>query len=292
MKPTEPLADLSLLFVAITWGSTYVIVKQILENTPLFSFIFMRYALAVLFLVFFNVAKFKKIDGRLVRDGCVLGVILFLGYSFQTMGLRLTPAPIMAFTTGLYVVIVPFLQGRVLNIKLRWEAILGVLLALLGLYYITLTGKYSISKGIIYGIICAIFYAMHITLVHKYSERNDFNLLTLFQLFIVTVLSLVTAWIKEPYVLPPTFDSHLILALIVTGVLGTAVAFLIMISMQKHTTPTKAAIIYMMESVSSIFFNYFLLGELLTARQYVGISFIFLAILVTQLGGIVKLKRI
>lgn len=292
VKPTEPLADLSLLFVAITWGSTYVIVKQVLENTALFSFIFLRYALACLFLLFFNLSRLQKIDLRLVKDGCVLGVILFLGYSFQTLGLRLTPAPIMAFTTGLYVVIVPFLQRRFLNIRLGWEAVLGVLLALFGLYYITMTGKYTLYKGIIFGVICAAFYATHITLVHKYSTRNDFNLLTLFQLLIVTLLSLVSASVYEPYILPPDFDGRLILALFITGILGTAVAFLIMISMQKHTTPTKAAIIYMMESVSSILFNYLLLGELLTARQYVGIGFIFLAILVTQLGNIFKLRRL
>jgi drug/metabolite transporter (DMT)-like permease len=291
VKPTESLADLSLLFVAITWGSTYVIVKQTLENTPLFSFIFMRYALAGMFLLFFNFTNLRKIDRRLFADGSLLGFILFLGYSLQTLGLRLTPAPIMAFTTGLYVVIVPFLQGVVLKIRPRPEALAGVFFAVIGLVFITLHDRLTLSAGIVFGVFCAFFYAMHITLVHRFSQRYDFNLLTFFQLVVVAVLSFVTAWLREPYILPSAFDRQLVVALAVTSILGTALAFVIMISMQKYTTPTKAAIIYMMESVSSIFFNYWLLDQLLTVRQYVGVTFIFVAMLVTQAGTLVNRKK-
>jgi drug/metabolite transporter (DMT)-like permease len=282
IKPTETLADLSLLLVAITWGSTYVIVKLTLQSTPLFSFIFMRYVLAGMFLLFFNLTNLGKIDKRLVVDGSILGVILFLGYSLQTLGLRLTPAPIMAFTTGLYVVIVPFLQAVVLKLQLRFEALVGVGFAVIGLMFITIHDEVVISSGMVFGILCAFFYAAHITMVHRFSRRNDFNLLTFFQLGVVGVLSFFAAWIKEPYILPPSFDRQLIFALVVTGILGTALAFVVMIGMQKHTTPTKAAVIYMMESPSSIVFNFWLLGQLLTAKQYIGISFIFLAMLVTQ----------
>jgi drug/metabolite transporter (DMT)-like permease len=291
VKPTESLADLSLLFVAITWGSTYVIVKQTLENTSLFSFIFMRYALAGMFLLFFNFANLRKIDRRLLADGSFLGFILFLGYSLQTLGLRLTPAPIMAFTTGLYVVIVPFLQGVVLKMRPRREALVGVFFAVIGLVFITLHDRLTVSVGIVFGVFCAFFYAAHITLVHRFSMRNDFNLLTFFQLVVVAFLSFFAAWLREPYIVPSAFDRQLVVALAVTSILGTALAFVIMISMQKYTTPTKAAIIYMMESVSSIFFNYWLLGQLLTVRQYVGISFIFFAMMVTQAGTVITMKK-
>ena len=291
VKPTETVADLSLLFVAIIWGSTYVIVKQTLVNTPLFSFIFMRYVLAGMFLLFFNFTRLGRIDRRLVKDGTILGVILFLGYSLQTLGLRLIPAPIMAFTTGLYVVIVPFFQSMLLKMRPHPEALVGVVFAVIGLVFITLQDRIIVSAGIVFGILCAFFYAAHITLVHRFSERNDFNLLTTLQLTVVAVLSFFAAWIREPYILPATFDFQLVVALAVTAILGTALAFVIMISMQKYTSPTKAAIIYMMESVSSIFFNYWLLHHLLTTRQYVGMSFIFLAMLLTQAGPMINLRK-
>jgi hypothetical protein len=58
----------------------------------------------------FNLSNLNKIHKRLVLDSLILGAVLFIGYSFQSLGLKQTPAPIMAFTTNLYVVIVPFLQ--------------------------------------------------------------------------------------------------------------------------------------------------------------------------------------
>lgn len=290
-RSNEIIADCSLLFIALTWGSTYVIVKKTLETTPVFSFIFMRYALAALFLLCFNLSNLRKIDRRLVLDGTILGTVLFLGYSLQTLGLRQTSAPIMAFTTNLYVVIVPFLQWILLKIRPRQAAIAGVALAVIGLGFITQNSEVIVTVGIVYGIFCALFYALHITLVDRYSKRNNSNLLTLIQLTVVTIFSVIASRLSESYIWPESFNNQLILAVAITGILGTSVAFIIMLGMQKHTTPTKAAIIYMMESPFSIIFNYLLFGQLLTNRQSFGVFFIFLAMIVSHLGSFLKIER-
>ena len=290
-KPTEFLADLSLLFVAIIWGSTFIIVKQSVENTPVFSFLFMRFALAGMLLILINAPKLKAIDKRVVIDGAMLGMALFLAYAFQTFALTVTSASITAFITGLFVVFVPILSSVFLRKLPRQEAIVGVVFATIGLGLITLQGKFLLSFGEFLALVCAFFIAIHIILTDKLSRRNDFGLLTLVQVNIVALFSLIFSFFLDPRVIPMQFNNQLIFSLIINSVFATVVAFVIQTSMQKHTTPTKAAIIFIMEPVSSAFFSYWIGGELLTAKQYVGTSFILLAMVFTEAGTYLKIKR-
>jgi drug/metabolite transporter (DMT)-like permease len=290
-KPTEFLADLSLLFVAIIWGSTFIIVKQSVENIPVFSFLFMRFALAGMLLILINAPKLKAIDKGVLADGVMLGIALFLAYAFQTFALTATSASITAFITGLFVVFVPVLSSVFLRKLPRQEAMIGVVFATIGLALITMQGKFLVSFGEFLALVCAFFIAIHIILTDKLSRRNDYGLLTLVQVNIVALFSLIFSLFLDPRVIPIQFNNQLIFSLIINSVFATFVAFVIQTSMQKYTTPTKAAIIFIMEPVSSAFFSYWIGGELLTAKQYVGTSFILLAMVFTEIGTYLKIKR-
>ena len=290
-KPTEFLADLSLLFVAIIWGSTFIIVKQSVENTPVFSFLFMRFALAGMLLILINAPKLKAIDKGVLADGVMLGMALFLAYAFQTFALTATSASITAFITGLFVIFVPVLSSVFLRKLPRQEAMIGVVFATIGLAFITLQGKFLVSFGEFLALVCAFFIAIHIILTDKLSRRNDFGLLTLVQVNMVALFSLIFSFFLDPRVIPIQFNNQLIFSLIINSVFATFVAFVIQTSMQKYTTPTKAAIIFIMEPVSSAFFSYWIGGELLTAKQYVGTSFILFAMVFTEAGTYLKMKR-
>ena len=290
-KPTEFLADLSLLFVAIIWGSTFIIVKQSVENIPVFSFLFMRFALAGMLLILINAPKLKAIDKGVLSDGVMLGIALFLAYAFQTFALTATSASITAFITGLFVVFVPVLSSVFLRKLPRQEAMIGVVFATIGLAFITLQGKFLVSFGEFLALVCAFFIAIHIILTDKLSRRNDFGLLTMVQVNMVALLSLIFSFFLDPRVIPIQFNNQLIFSLIINSIFATFVAFVIQTSMQKYTTPTKAAIIFIMEPVSSAFFSYWIGGELLTAKQYVGTSFILLAMVFTEAGTYLKMKR-
>jgi len=290
-KPTEFLADLSLLFVAIIWGSTFIIVKQSVENTPVFSFLFMRFALAGMLLILINAPKLKAIDKGVLADGVMLGIALFLAYAFQTFALTATSASITAFITGLFVVFVPILSSVFLRKLPRQEAMIGVVFATIGLAFITLQGKFLVSFSEFLALVCAFFIAIHIILIDKLSRRNDFGLLTMVQVNMVALFSLIFSLFLDPRVIPIQFNNQLIFSLIINSFFATFVAFVIQTSMQKYTTPTKAAIIFIMEPVSSAFFSYWIGGELLTAKQYVGTSFILLAMVFTEAGTYLKMKR-
>ena len=290
-KPTEFFADLSLLFVAVIWGSTFIIVKQSVEYIPVFSFLFMRFALAGMLLILINAPKLKAIDKGVLTDGIMLGIALFLAYAFQTFALTVTSASITAFITGLFVVFVPVLSSVFLKKLPRQEAMIGVVLATIGLAFITLQGKFFVSFGEFLAFVCAFFIAIHIILTDKLSRRNDFGLLTMVQVNMVALFSLIFSLFLDPCVIPIHFNNQLIFSLIINSIFATVVAFVIQTSMQKHTTPTKAAIIFIMEPVSSAFFSYWIGGELLTAKQYVGTSFILLAMVFTEARTYLKIKR-
>ena len=290
-KPTEFLADLSLLFIALIWGSTFIIVKQSVENIPVFSFLFMRFALAGILLILINAPKLKAIDKGVFADGAMLGMALFLAYAFQTFALTAASASITAFITGLFVVFVPVLSSVFLRKLPRQEAIVGVVFATIGLALITLQGKFLLTFGEFLALVCAFFVAIHIILTDKLSRRNDFGLLTMVQVNMVALFSLIFSLVFDPRVIPIQFNNQLIFSLIINSVFATVVAFVIQTGMQKHTTPTKAAIIFIMEPVSSAFFSYWIGGELLTVKQYVGTSLILLAMVFTEAETYLKMKR-
>ena len=265
--------------------------KQSLVSTPVFSFLFMRFTLAGVLLVLISAPKLKDLDKRVLADGLLLGIALFLAYAFQTFGLTVTSASITAFITGLFVVFVPILSSLFLKKLPRQEAMVGVVLATIGLALITLQDTFLLSLGEFLVLLCAFFVAIHIILTDKFSRRNDYTLLTLVQVNVVALFSLIFSVLFDPRVIPQQFSQQLIFSLIITSVFATVVAFVIQMGMQKHTTPTKTAIIFIMEPVSAAFFSYWFGGELLTTKQYAGTFLILLAMVFTEAGTYLKMKR-
>jgi len=290
-KSPEFLADLSLLCIAIIWGSTFIVVKQSIATTPVFSFLFMRFFLAGILLLLFCIPRLKSFDRRVLVDGLALGLALFLAYAFQTFALTVTSASITAFITGLFVVFVPILSSLFLRKLPRPEALLGVVLATIGLALITLQGRLVLSPGEFLALLCAFFIATHIISTDIFSRRDDFALLTLVQINAVAFFSLIFSFFFDPCIIPEQFDKQLVFSLALNSIFATVVAFFVQTAMQKHTTPTKASIIFSMEPVSSLFFSYWLGGEFLTTRQYVGTVVILLAMVLSETGTFLKMKR-
>ena len=276
-------ADASLLFISIIWGSTFIITKQALENVPVFSFLSLRFAAASVLLVIICFPRIKHITFQTIQDGTVLGAVLFLTYAFQTVGLKYTQATVAAFITGLYVIIVPVFSLLILKKSPRPFALIGVLLAFAGLVLVTLNGRIVLSRGEVLVLVNALFASFHIIFIDFYSRRNDIYLLTAIQIFVVFICSILSSVLFEKDGFSYSYSDQLVFAVFLTGILATVVAFLIQTGLQKYTTPTKAAIIYTMEPVSSAFFSYFIGAELLTLRQYIGAMIIVFAVLFVEL---------
>ncbi|MGA1846692.1 DMT family transporter [Deferribacter abyssi] len=284
-KIKEYFADLSLIFISLIWGSTFIIVKEALEEIDVFNFLTLRFGLATVLMFFLIVRKFKDVKDSFI-PGTILGLLLFATFAFQTLGLKYTLASIAGFLTGLYVIFVPFLSMVILKQFPKKTSMMGVFLAFLGLILISYNGgDFNINIGVIYLILNAFFIGLHIIMIDRYSKTYDVMALTFVQLFIVFLLSLVISISFMDSANEIIFSKNVIFAVVLTGVFATVVAFLIQTAMQKYTTPTKAAIIFTFEPVSSAFFGYLIGKEILTFHQYIGSVFIIFSIIISEVGS-------
>ncbi|WP_035586534.1 DMT family transporter [Hippea jasoniae] len=284
----ELIADLFLLSVTIFWGSTFIIVKKSIEMMPTFAFLTIRFFIATVLLVIMFFPKLKQLNKEILRDGVILGVVLFSAYAFQTVALEYAKASVVGFLTGLNVIFTPIFSAVFLKKMPRIYSQIGAVLAFIGVFLMSAGDSLTFSIGEILTIICAIFVAFQIILTDKYSRRHDTYLLTVIEIATLTVCSWIVSLLTEPYVLPEHFSNYLIFSFIITAVFATVYAFVVQNTAQKYTTPTKTAIIFIMEPVFAGIFGYLLGGEVLSLKGYIGALIMFAGLFISEIGPALK----
>lgn len=284
-------ADLSLLFVALIWGATFVLVQNAISFLEPQAFNAVRFTMAAillgLWLMFFEKNQLKKVDRKLILSGIMLGFFLFIGYAFQTLGLLYTTSSKAGFITGLSVVLVPLLMIGILKQRPSINSIVGVSAATAGLYLLTMSDVSSLNIGDGFVLICAAGFALHIVFTGKYSSSYPTLLLTTVQISTVAALSAVSSvlfedW-KRAFNPEVIFSANVMIALLVTSILATALAFFIQTNFQKHTTATRVALIFAMEPVFAAITAYFWAEERLTYSALVGCGLIFAGMVFAEL---------
>ena len=282
-KLYEYRADLLLLTVAIAWGVTFLMVQEAINTTPVYAFLFFRFALASL-LMFIIAYKFlKETNTQTIAYGITLGVILFSAFATQTFGLSFTKSSIVAFITGLNVICVPFLAYFIFKDHVRKNVFIASLIAVVGLYLLTMSGKLTLGIGEFLTLTCAVLFALHIIFTGKFSVKVNVFVLVLVQFTTVAILSLIFSLCLDDKTFDLPYDYNFFKAVIVTAVFATVYAFLIQTYMQQFTTATKTAVIFTMEPVSAAIYGYFVGGEILSQVQIFGAVLIIVATLVAEL---------
>lgn len=280
-KALQIQADLALLAVTFVWGVTFVVVQDALSGIGPYYFIGIRFAIAFVFLALIYGKRFRNINRATLKAGSFIGVFLFMGYAFQTIGLKYTTASNAGFITGLAMVLVPLFTSLMTKKFPGLALILGVSSATLGLGLLSLGTNLAINAGDILCFFCAICYAVHIILVGKYAPRHDPVLLAILQVGMVAVISLGfgVAW----ETLPAEFTRPVWTGLLITAIPATALAFLIQNSVQRFTSASHTAIIFIMEPVFAAATGWLWAGEVLSSRQWVGCLLILVGMLIAEL---------
>lgn len=274
-------ADLALLGVTFVWGITFVVVQDALAGIGPYYFLGIRFTLAFAFLAFIYWRRFTLINRDTLKAGLLIGVVLFAGYAFQTVGLQYTTASNAGFITGLAVVLVPLISALLSKKLPGIAAILGISSATIGLALLSLNNDFKVNYGDILTFFCALSYAGHILLVGKYAPRHDPVLLAILQIGVVAAVSIICAVTLET--LPEQFTRPVWLGLFITAIPATALAFLIQNKVQRFTSPTHTAIIFIMEPVFAAATGWLWAGEILTTRQWIGCLLILTGMLVAEL---------
>ena len=293
------LSDLGLVFVAITWGTTFLLVQNAINKIDVFSFLFWRFLLSAV-LMWLIALKFDlKFDKKSLIYGGILGIFLFLGFVFQTFGLKHTLSSTVAFITGIYVVLVPFIMLVFFRQKVRLFAFLGAFVAFLGLYFLSGADVLSVGLGEILTLVCAFAFAFQIALTGEFVQKANIYALVIAQFVCVCVFSLILAIFlpHESYEnsvsllgnLTFSFEFDFVFALIVTSVFATVLAYFIQTFAQQYTSAAKTVLIFSLEPVSAGIIGYFF-GESLSNLQIFGAGLILTGILLSELGKILFSK--
>jgi len=279
-KRSSLFADISLLLVAIIWGGGFIAVKDSLDVLTPYYQMALRFSISTLlmYIVFYN--KVKKINKNQFKHGAIIGVFLFLGFAFQTVGIKYTTAGKSAFLTAVYVVLVPFLQWIIIKRKPDNYSIVGAVICLLGISFLTLQGGFSLNYGDGLTLICAFAFAGQILAIGKYVELDDPLILTIVQLGVAAVLSLIVALVFEP--IPTHMNLRAISSILYLAVFSTTLAFLVQNIAQKYTSSTHAAIILSLESFFGAVFSVFFFNEIFNIAMIAGCILIFIAIITTE----------
>jgi drug/metabolite transporter (DMT)-like permease len=278
---------------AAIWGSTFVVVKDALRDVSPLLFNLLRMIIATTVLAAIYHRDLRRLKRSYLAGGAIVGLCLAAGYSFQTAGLaRTTPAK-SAFITGLIVVIVPLLCAIPLlrpatMRRPSLSAYGGALMAFAGILLLTTPSHtpwmallVSINTGDLLTILCALGFALHVVALAHISPRLPLGTLAVLQLAFCTLImaALLPAFEHPRLDLSP----RLVIALLITGVLATAVAFTVQSWAQQRLSATQTALILALEPVFAFLTSYLFYGEGLSIRASLGASLILCGIGVTEL---------
>lgn len=278
-------ADILLLAVAFIWGSTFILVKNALEGITPFTFLAIRFLLSFFCLLLISRPGKKIFSKQLWYAGLIIGILLFAGYAFQTIGLIFTTATNAGFITGLSVILVPFfsifLSKKLPNIFV----VGGSILATAGLAFLTLGPGLSVQIGDLLVFGCACGFALHIIFVGRYADKLDPNHLTMVQILVVGVLSLIMSFLLPVETIPTVWTGQVMLAIAITSLLATVFAFLVQNNVQRYTSPSRTALILSCEPVFAAITSITLGGEPVTIKIILGAILVLSGILLAELKG-------
>ena len=279
-----------LISVVVIWGATFPIMKLSLyyiSPVMLLSFRFILSAALMLPMVFKNK---MLVERKNIILGLVGGVLLFLGYYTQTVGLKYTTPSQSGLITGMYVVLLPVISLLYLKIKLNKIDIIAVSVGFLGLILMSsLKFSSADSFGDFLTFICAIFYGLQTAYVFKYTKLLDSMVFTFYQLLVVGVLSslfLPFSW--EPSGL---LQPIVIFTIIFTALFASFFAYLINTRVLMFIEPTAAGVIYVGEPVFAVISSILILKEIPTLDIILGGAIIVIAMLMETIHKYIGAKN-
>lgn len=281
-----------LLLTALIWGFAFAAQSEGMKYVGPFTFLGIRsYLGGIALLIFMGVRKRLEKQQKqehmmysrktLLSGGICCGAMLFTASILQQIGIQYSPESGKAgFITALYIVLVP-LCGAFRGKRVAGKVWLAVAVALTGMYLLCISDGFSIARGDIYLILCAVAFTGHILVVDSFSPKTDGAAMSCIQFFVCGVLSTAGMLLTEQVELSGVLDAWL--PLVYAGVLSSGIGYTLQIVAQRDTDPTVASLLMSLESVFAALGGFVILGQVLSARELTGSMLMFAAILLATL---------
>ncbi len=279
-RRTTLLAALALLVVTAIWGSTFFLIRDLLDRVPTLDFLAVRFTIAAALTALIAPRALRKLSPESRRHALVLGALYGVAQILQTAGLAHTAASVSGFITGMYVVATPLFAALLLRTRIGPLTWFAVALATAGLGVLTLDG-FAIGYGEALTLVAALIYALHIVGLGAWSKPDEALGMSILQLCVIAVICLV-ATAPNGIVLPDNTRDWL--SVLYMAVFAGALALVAQTWAQAHLAPTRTAIIMSMEPVFAALFAVWLGGESAGVRMVVGGAMVLTAMLLVEVG--------
>ncbi|MGC9521212.1 MAG: DMT family transporter [Anaerolineae bacterium] len=289
MTPLQ--ANLLLLLAAAIWGFAFVAQRVGMLHIGPFTFNAIRFglgALSLLPLIRATRGRRRHTErvgghrslGRLFLAGLAVGVVLFAAASAQQIGIVTTTAGKAGFITGLYVVLVPLL-ALVWGERASWATWIGAVLAVVGLYFLSVTERFTLAPGDAWVLLSAVLWAVQIQLIAHFTRSVDPLPLATMEFAVCSVLSWITALLTEP--IAWVGIQAALWPLLYGSFMSVGIAYTLQVVAQRHARPTPAAIIMSLESAFAALGGWLLLDEQLGARSALGAALMMVGMILAQI---------
>ena len=289
MKSQAIRADLLMLLAAAIWGFAFVAQREGMETMGPFLFNTARFFIGTVFLfpIVWYISKKNKTPTdketstkKLLFAGTVAGLFLFIASSFQQVGIQYTTAGKAGFITGLYIFFVPLI-GIFFGQKTGSGTWLGAFIAVIGLYLLSINEDFSIARGDLLQLICAVFFAAHVLVIGYVAKRMDPLKLSLIQYFVSGVLSFFIAIAIEVITWQMIVDTAI--PLLYAGIMSIGVGYTLQVVAQQHAKSSHAAIILGLEGAFAVLGGWLILDENLSTRGLIGCGLMLSGMFLSQL---------
>ncbi len=281
---------LILILTAIVWGISFVSqsVSMVLIEPNTFCGIrtlIGALSLVPVILVMDNSKKKRGLETNynkktLICGGIICGIILCVSATLQTYGLKYTTAGKAGFVTAMYMVFVP-IYSLFLGKKIRPVTAFGVLIAVVGMYFLCIKEGFKLEIGDLLVLVCAFTFAFHILAVDYFSPRVDGVKLSFLQFAVCGTINIVLMFLFEKPVMSEILKCTI--PILYAGVMSCGVAYTLQIIGQKYAEPTVASIVMSLEAVFAALAGWLLIGQAMTLREIFGCILMFAAITIVQL---------
>lgn len=280
LSRTTTLATLGLLAMTAVWGSTFVLIKDVLAHMPVADFLAVRFVVAAVVMLLLFARSVRRLGRQQILRGLLLGVVYGAGQLLQTWGLALIAPSVSGFVTGMYVVFTPILAMLLLGQRMSGVVWLAVLLSTAGLALLSLNGL-SVNLGVWLTLAAAALYGLHIVGLGQWSRPGEAFGLSAVQMLAIAVVCLLATLPHGGPLLPP--DRSAWLAVLYMALVAGAGAMLMQTWAQAHLPATRAAIVMTTEPVFAAAFAVMFGTDVLSWRMLAGGALVLAAMYLVEL---------
>lgn len=270
----------ALLTAALIWGSSFIVMKNAVDEIPVFQLLAIRFTIACVLLGVIFLPRLLKASKKLMLHGAVCGVLLLCAYATQTFGLMDNSPGKNAFLTAVYCVLVPFGAWALYRKRPTAYNWIAAIMCLGGISLVSLSGDFTIGQGDLLTLCGGVFYALHVLALSHFCRNDDPVTLTIIQFGCTAALAWLLSLTTEAGA--PLPAQNVWLPLMYLAVFCTAATLLLQSVGQSLTPPSQSAILLSLESVFGVLFSVLMGAESLSTPLVTGFVLIFVSVIISE----------